>query len=213
MIGKRALSPQPVAHADGTCIRWPPQVFQVCDRLAAEAGITVASPDVFRGQPWSKDKFPPKPEDDIMGWITTAGSWEVANADLQATIGHLKATRSISSFGALGFCWGGCMALRAGADAQFSAVGCVHPTFFGSDELFADQNQAPAIILPANGDPMESVKAVFDKKPYGPKCVYRRFDDQTHGFCAARGDWTKPEVAAAASEAIGLLAAFFKANL
>lgn len=44
------------------------QFKQVCDRLAA-AGYLVAGPDVFRGQPWSMDKFPPKPEDNFMGWI------------------------------------------------------------------------------------------------------------------------------------------------
>ncbi len=42
------------------------------------------------------------------------------------------------------------------------------------------------------------------------KCVYQRFDDQTHGFVAARGDWTKPEVAAAAGKAIGIMADFLK---
>lgn len=45
------------------------------------------------------------------------------------------------------------------------------------------------------------------------RCVYQRFDDQTHGFCAARGDWSQPSVAAAATKAIGILTDFFKANL
>jgi dienelactone hydrolase len=173
----------------------------------------VACPDVFRGQPWALEKFPPKPADDFIGWVSTQGSWDIVKGDLHSTIEHLKATRAVKSFGTLGFCWGGCMALRAGADVQISAVGCVHAAFFGQEKTIAEQSQAPVIMLPAKGDPMEALKEVFDEKPYAAKCVYRRFDDQTHGFCAARGDWTKPEVAAAATEAIDLLSAFFDKNL
>ena len=51
------------------------------------------------------------------------------------------------------------------------------------------------------------------RRDFGPRCVYKRFDDQTHGFCAARGDWSQPEVAAAATEAIGIIADFLNANL
>jgi hypothetical protein len=54
---------------------------------------------------------------------------------------------------------------------------------------------------------------VTDTKPWGSRCVFRRFDNQTHGFCAARGDWSQPGVAAAATEAISILAGFFTANL
>lgn len=50
-------------------------------------------------------------------------------------------------------------------------------------------------------------------KAFADKCVYKRFEDQTHGFCAARGDWAQPDVAAAATEAIGMLSSFFAANL
>lgn len=43
--------------------------------------------------------------------------------------------------------------------------------------------------------------------------AFVRFDDQEHGFVAARGDWSQPKVAEAATKAIGLLTDFFKANL
>lgn len=57
------------------------QVFQVCDRLA-EAGLSVAAADTFRGQPWSKEKFPPKPEDNFMGWIQSEGSYDKVSKDV-----------------------------------------------------------------------------------------------------------------------------------
>jgi hypothetical protein len=56
-------------------------VFQVCDRLAA-AGLHVCAPDTFRGRPWSKDKFPPKPEDDFMGWVSSEGGFDKVSKDI-----------------------------------------------------------------------------------------------------------------------------------
>ena len=45
----------------------------------------------------------------------------------------------------------------------------------------------PMLIMPSGDDPDHTpVKEVLDKKPFGDKCEYRRFDDMHHGFCAAR---------------------------
>lgn len=52
------------------------QFMQVADNLAA-AGFLVVAPNVFRGKPWSMDKFPPKPEDNFMGWLQ-GYSWDVS---------------------------------------------------------------------------------------------------------------------------------------
>jgi dienelactone hydrolase len=52
------------------------QFKQVCDKLAA-AGYLVVGPDVFRGKPWTMEKFPPKPEDNLLGWIQ-GHSWDVS---------------------------------------------------------------------------------------------------------------------------------------
>lgn len=55
--------------------------------------------------------------------------------------------------------------------------------------LFVDVSQVkvPMLVMPSGDDPDHtSVKDVLDKKPFGDKCQYRRFDDMHHGFCAAR---------------------------
>lgn len=52
----------------------------------------------------------------------------------------------------------------------------------GEEKALAEACVMPVCVLPANGDPMDDVKAVMDTKPLGPKCIYQRFDDQTHGF-------------------------------
>lgn len=62
------------------------------------------------------------------------------------------------------------------------ATACCHPSFMGEEKALAEACVMPVCVLPANGDPMDDVKAVMDTKPLGPKCIYQRFDDQTHGF-------------------------------
>jgi len=49
------------------------QVFQGSDRLASGVEANVCTIDPFDGKPWSLERFPPKPEDDFMGWIHSIG--------------------------------------------------------------------------------------------------------------------------------------------
>lgn len=49
------------------------------------------------------------------------------------------------------------------------------------------QVKVPMLIMPSGEDPDHlPLKEVLDKKPFGDKCEYRRFDDMHHGFCAGR---------------------------
>lgn len=87
-------------------------------------------------------------------------------------------------------------------------MACCHPAFFGKEKEYAEVAQAPVCMLPAEGDEIDTAKEVLDTKPFSEKCVYQRFDDQVHGFLAARGDYSKPEVAAAAGRGIQILTTF-----
>ncbi|GIM08494.1 hypothetical protein Vretimale_12510 [Volvox reticuliferus] len=186
------------------------QVFQVCDRFA-DAGLNVCAIDPFRGQPWTLAKFPPKPEHDFMGWIGRVGSWENLEPAVTAAVERLRA-EGATKFGCIGFCWGVSIAIRAGQDAStFSGVGGAHPALFGQDAELAEKVACPVVLLPAKGDASYDVfQKALGSRPYGSKCVYQRFDDQTHGFVAARGDWSKAEVAEAAGKAIHLMTHFLK---
>lgn len=186
------------------------QTLQVADRLAA-AGMAVAVPDVFDHKPWPMSKIPMKPEDNFMGWVEEH-RWEVTRLHVLASVEALKA-KGATKFGCLGFCWGAAMAMQAGADSTFSAVGGGHPSLFGQDQALSEGLKCPVILLSAKGDPMESVKAVTDTLPIGSKCVFQRFDDMEHGFLAARGQWTDAKIAARATEAIDIFVSFLKANL
>lgn len=195
-----------------------PQCKQVADRLAEGAGIAVAVPDVFHGKPWTKDKFPPKPEDNLIGWIQSDCSYDKVSKDV-ANAAQLLRARGASKLGLAGFCFGAVIAFEAGAGKTpglegIAAVGGVHPSLFGRDAELAAGVACPVALLSAQGDPLESVQQVIEGRPeLAPKSVFKRFGDMTHGWCAARGDWKDPHVAARATEAIGILVDFFKANL
>lgn len=105
------------------------QIKQVCDRLA-DAGFLVAAPDVFQGKPWPMSKMPPKPEDNLHGWISTEGSYEKVSKHIAKTVEHLK-SKGAESFGIIGFCWGASIAMKAAAEGLVSACVIVHPSLFG----------------------------------------------------------------------------------
>uniref|UniRef100_A0A061QT32 Dienelactone hydrolase family protein n=1 Tax=Tetraselmis sp. GSL018 TaxID=582737 RepID=A0A061QT32_9CHLO len=195
-----------------------PQLFQVCDRIAS-AGFSVGMPDMFRGSPWTKDKFPPKPEDNFMGWVKSQSDfyWKV-KPDIDATVSLLRRTDAVADGKAavIGFCWGGAMSLQAASDPKFGAVACVHPNFKllpGMGGPAADEARCPVALMPAKGDDVEKVKDGIYQKEFVGKCLYKEFPEQVHGFMAARGDWTDPKVAAAATEGIEKLCAFLRENL
>uniref|UniRef100_A0A7S3QXW6 Dienelactone hydrolase domain-containing protein n=1 Tax=Dunaliella tertiolecta TaxID=3047 RepID=A0A7S3QXW6_DUNTE len=188
------------------------QVYQVADRLA-DAGFLVTVPDMWRGKPWPMSKFPPKPEDNFMGWVTENGSWDkTVGPDFKAAVESLK-SKGAPKIGTIGFCWGALIALTASGEGLVSAAAGCHPAFFSKDKDLAAKVQCPVALLPAKGDPMESLKEVLDTKPFASSCLYQRFDNQQHGFMAARGDWSQPEIASEASKAVGILAEFFQKNL
>lgn len=189
-----------------------PQFQQVCDRLAA-AGYVVAAPDIFRGQPWTLDKFPPKPEDNLMGWIQGYGWEAVVKKDVYALVEGLKA-RGVTRFASLGCCWGASMAIQALHNGEtFSAAAMLHPSLFGQDKALCSAAKGPVACISTPGDPYESVQEVFSSTEWGPRCVYRRYDNMIHGFCGARGKFEEPDVVKAVGEVLTLLAEFFKANL
>jgi protein XRP2 len=69
--------------------------------------------------------------------------------------------------------------------------------------------QCNIAYFPANGDvDCEPFIATLQGKGFSHSYT-KRYEDQIHGFCAARGDWNKPDVMAAAEEVIAASIAFF----
>lgn len=191
------------------------QTKQVCDKLA-DAGFNVAMPNFLKDNQWLVEDYPPKDMSELRAWFSSAGDWDTSvHAPFKAAVAHMKEHMGAEVFVVAGFCWGGYISMKVaalGPESGVKATGCVHPALL-TPEL-AEEVKVPMLIMPSRDDPDHTpVKEVLDKKPFGDKCLYRRFDDMHHGFCSARGDWTIPEQAAKASEAIDTFVKFFKANL
>ncbi|CAN0103252.1 unnamed protein product [Scytosiphon promiscuus] len=186
--------------------------------MFAAAGFNVAMPDFCKGKEWLVENFPPEDKSELGAWFSTTGKWETSiRPTFLAAVAHMKEHKGAEVVGVTGFCWGGMIAMKAaslGADAEggVKAGGNVHPAMLSAE--LAEDVKVPMLIMPSGEDPDHlPVKEVLDKKPFGDKCQYRRFDDMHHGFCAARGDWNIPEQATRASEAIDTFVKFFHANL
>jgi protein XRP2 len=205
------------------------QSTQAADLLAAAVpGLGVAHPDVFRGAPWPMAQFPPK-DKDAFGAFIARHPYDDANVrgDVAAAFAALDARAKEAAGGGggggaassspirltMGFCWGALMALQANGDAELgvSASACPHPTFFGREAEMGKNLRGPVLLLPAKGDPAEAVVAAAQAAglPFAQQCRVRRFDDQVHGFMAARGDYGDEAVRQAAGEGVGEVAAFF----
>lgn len=109
----------------------------------------------------------------------------------------------------VGFCWGAKIAIQLTSTHPFFAgVSLIHPSFV--DVKDAEKAGAPVLALPSKDEPdMTEYMNVLAKKPFGSQCKHVRFEDQSHGFCAARGDYKDELNAKRANEAIRLTADFF----
>eukprot|EP00899_Mesostigma_viride_P008483 jgi/Mesvir1/17636/Mv08858-RA.1 len=180
-------------------------VREVADRIAAE-GMRVMLPDVFRGNFIRLEDFPPKDGNAFMAWVG------VQDGNVPPIMSEcVKALKSqgCTSVSAVGFCWGGSAVLTQAGTGLLASGVSVHGAFLTADKV--EVAKCPMLFMPAGDDPStDDLKVILDKKPFGHQCAYRRFDDQTHGFCAARGDWTNPAIKHAADEAINEMIKFFK---
>lgn len=188
------------------------QAFQVCDSLAAATGFRVAMPNILRDDAWGLDNFPPPNKDVFMNWIGTTASWDkIADNDIPALLEALRANGA-KKFVIVGFCWGSKVAITAANRTRaFSAVGMPHYSFIEPAD-FKDL-ACPVALLPSKdeapeGPLMDALKATA----FADKSILQRFDDMQHGWVAARGDWSDPQQAKRATEALQVLASFFKDN-
>ena len=63
----------------------------MCDRFA-DAGFRVAMPDVFHGEPWPIDKYPPKTDADwkkLMAWVGSY-SYDKIKPEIEALMAHMR---------------------------------------------------------------------------------------------------------------------------
>ncbi|KAJ2821622.1 hypothetical protein FBU31_004843 [Coemansia sp. 'formosensis'] len=184
-----------------------PNVLQLCDILGS-LGFYVVLPDLLRGKPLTMAALG-KPEV-LADFMKHAGSWESNNAAYVQGQEYLR-NSGATSVGIIGFCWGGRHVVTALEKLDGYVGGAiVHPAMVTSGD-FA-KVKAPLMALPSKDEDMAMYKNGFEElkaKPFGAQCRLESFEDMTHGFCGARGDWADPVVAKRANDAIQFLVTYF----
>lgn len=145
-----------------------------------------------------------------MKFINVNGSWDnVVKKDLTAIINYYK-QQGATTFGVYGFCWGGRMCLKAAAElSDIKAAALLHP--FLLETADANPVKVPVIFLPSKDEPDLIPMVNIVKKNVGAdKVAHQRFDDMTHGFAAARGNWKNDNERKRAEEALTLVHNFMK---
>ncbi|KAJ1995632.1 hypothetical protein GGI25_006268 [Coemansia spiralis] len=184
-----------------------PNVIQICDILG-DFGFYVLLPDLLRGNPLTEADLG-KPGV-FSEFSKTRGSWETNKPMYNRALKHMK-ENGITEVGLLGFCWGAHVSVAALTELKGLAGGAiVHPALIQPGDL--GKVNAPLMVLPSKdeADFSEDFNSLKSKSFFS-KCYMERFDDMFHGFCGARGDWTNPEQAKRANDAIKLLTKFFLA--
>jgi dienelactone hydrolase len=127
--------------------------------------------------------------------------------DIERVEKYLK-EQGVDAATLVGFCWGAKIGVQLTNRPFIAGISMIHPSFV--DVKDAEAAGAPVLALPSQNEPdMTEYMNVLAKKPFGKQCKHVRFDDQPHGFCAARGDYKDELNAKRANEAIRLTADFF----
>lgn len=192
-----------------------PRLLSICDSLATRGGFHVIAPDIFRGT--TKDDV-----DDMLKWFQQHpyDDQHVAK-DIALCLDYLTKAHAVTSFGAMGYCWGGwAIAKSAAAGVPWKVGVSPHPSFgvekraFGGDENEMIQKvNMPFLLLPAGNDP-DTVKPghpmVQHLEEKGGKSIV--FDDMVHGW-TTRSDLTDPKIKQAVEKALSLSLDFLKTHL
>ncbi|KAJ2765490.1 hypothetical protein IWQ56_004079 [Coemansia nantahalensis] len=180
-------------------------VVQLCDVLAA-AGYYVVLPDLLGSDALTEAGLGNAGV--FAAFIKGPGSWAAVKDKYVAVQGYLRDS-GIEAVAVVGFCWGGKMVVRALAELDGLAGGAiVHPALIKDGDMATVR--APLLVLPSKDEPDFTAEfATLGGKPFFKQCGMVRFDDMHHGFCGARGDWSKPEQAKRVNDAVKLLVGFF----
>jgi len=174
-----------------------------CDRVAEGSDCRVLMPDYFRGNPFPTENFPPADRQVLYDFVNKVGNWQIVQEVTEATLKHYN----VQNFSIIGFCWGGKQVVRYAADPRCRAGICVHGSLLEASD--AENIRVPVFFANAGDDgPIDPLKNILDKKPFGSQCLYKVYSTMSHGWCAGRGDWNKPDIREAAFEVIDLTKQF-----
>ncbi|KAF6831787.1 carboxymethylenebutenolidase [Colletotrichum plurivorum] len=175
-----------------------PQTLQGADILALSdknSPYRVFMPDFFEGKAAEMSWYPPtteKQSDALGNFFSHTGNPAKATSRLPGIAEAVKnSSSSIENVFALGMCWGAkAVTLCSGENTAFKAVALAHPAMLDPED--AAKVAVPMCILASQDEEAATVSA-FQVNLRTPNHV-RTFDDQRHGWMAARGDLEDPNV-------------------
>ncbi|GAB7352609.1 hypothetical protein MBLNU459_g2987t1 [Dothideomycetes sp. NU459] len=194
-----------------------PQTLQGADILAhadKEHQYQVFMPDFFEGKPVPIEWYPPdtKEKGEKLGeFFSTTGAPPKTVKRIPGVLKEIESQHSdIKEWGIVGFCWGGKIVnLSSQSGTPFKAAAACHPAM-------VDPSDAPGVSIPYAMLPSKDEdKQAVEKWQQGIKTknIVTWFDDQVHGFMAARGDLEDEKVKKEYEKAYGILLNFFHEHM
>ncbi|KAI4746452.1 alpha/beta-hydrolase [Aureobasidium sp. EXF-12298] len=193
------------------------QTLQGADILATsdkENQYQVFMPDFFEGKPVDINDYPPdtKEKEERLGkFFQTTGAPPKTVSRIPKVIDEIKSqNKNIASFGIVGFCWGGKIVnLSSQKDTVFKAAAACHPAMVDPND--AAGISIPIAMLPSKDEDKEAV----EKWEQGVKTKHlvKWYNDQVHGFMAARADLEDENVKKNYMDAYGVLLNFFHEHM
>lgn len=178
-----------------------PQTLQGADILATadkEKKYRVYMPDFFEGKPADISWYPPTTDEHkqkLGKFFETQAGPPTHLAKIPGILSDANKDASsgsgFSSWGILGFCWGGKVAnLTLGKDSAFKAGAQAHPAMLDPED--AKNVTVPIALLASKDEDPEAVKG-YDANLKVDKHV-DTYSTQIHGWMAARANLEDPEV-------------------
>ncbi|KAF9874677.1 dienelactone hydrolase family protein [Colletotrichum karsti] len=193
------------------------QVLQGADILALSDKnnpYRVFMPDFFEGKAADISWYPPTTEkhrDALGNFFSNTGNPAKAAGRLPGIVEAVKKSNSsIENVFALGMCWGAKpVTLCSGENTGFKAIVLAHPAMLDPED--ATKVAVPTCVLASQDEDAATVSA-FQANLRVPNHVHS-FNDQVHGWMAARGDLEDPNVREKYRHGYQMLLDFFSRHL
>lgn len=176
--------------------------------------MKVFMPDFFAGNPANIAWYPPDTEEKqstLQTWVKENLSAEKHVEKFEEVLGvAARENESITSWGAVGYCWGGKIVSLVGARDGLIKAG-VQSSPAMADAADAAKVKIPMMMLASKDEPVDEV-GKFEEALKGTKHV-ETFGDQVHGWMSARADLSDERVRGEYERGYRLVVEFFERNL
>ncbi|KAK5942222.1 hypothetical protein PMZ80_006177 [Knufia obscura] len=197
-----------------------PQTLQGADILSGEhhseasRKFQIFMPDFFEGKPADISWYPPDTDEKgkkLGEFFNTTAAPPKTVERVGKVMQELKAKNpDIKNWGVLGYCWGGKIVnLVSQEGSAFKAAAACHPAMV--DPKDAPQVTIPIMMLPSMDESKDDVNGY--KQGLKVKNQIEWFDNQIHGFMAARGNLEDESVKKAYEQGYSMLSNWFAENL